>query len=195
MSPEIWSAAFAGASALAAIITATVASVSLMGARRDSRDRSRPLVVASLRKGPAMSFGVVYLVIENTGRSLARDIQVTFTPPLPNYEKTADGQRGVVAPFLRKRYGDPLAILAPGQRLSNVYSYVAEGIDGNVEPMPDQLSVSLEYLDDHGRHYADTFHLDRGNLGLETRANPSEDNDAVRRRNQALEAIAWELWD
>lgn len=195
MDAQGWSAAFAGISALAAIITATIAAWSLAGARRDSRDRSRPLIVASLRAGPTMSRGVTYLVVENAGQSVARNIEVAFAPPLPDYETTDDGQPGVVAPFLRRRYADAIAMLAPGHGMKNVYSYIRAGVDGNVEPVPDKFSVSVQYTDDHDRSYADSFALDREHLGLETKTSPGEQNDPVKRQNQAMEAIAWELWE
>lgn len=190
-----WSATFAGISALAAIVTAGIAGWSLVGSRKDSRDRTRPLVVASLRKGPTMSHGVSYLVVENAGQSVARNVEVSFDPPLPAYETTNDGQPAVVAPFLRKRYGSPITMIAPGQRLKNVYSYIAMGVNGNVEPVPDQVTILVRYIDDHRRRYEDSFPLDREVLGLETQSNPDDTNEPVARQNMALEAIVWELWE
>lgn len=195
MDAEIWSATFAGISTLAAIATAGIAGWSLVGSRKDSRDRTRPLIVASLRKGPTMSQGVSYLVVENAGQSVARNIEVRFDPALPDYTTTDDGQPGIVAPFLRRRYQTPIAMIAPGQRLKNVYAYVAAGANGNVEPVPDQVTVSVRYFDDRGRIYEDSFPLDSELLGLETQSNPGDGNDAMRRQNKALEAIAWELWE
>ncbi|MGC0252166.1 hypothetical protein [Pseudactinotalea sp. Z1748] len=182
-------------SALAAIVTASIAAWSLVGSRRDSRDRSRPLVIASLRKGPTMSHGTTYLVIENVGSSVARDVGVSFDPPLPNYETTDDGQPGIVGPFLRKRYSSTIPMIAPGHRMKNVYSYHAVGVDGNVEPVPDQFTVTVRYSDDRGRPYQDSFPIDRERLGYETQTNPADTNDPVKRQNKALEAIAWELWE
>lgn len=141
-----------------------------------------------------MSHGVSYLVIENAGQSVARNVKVSFQPPLPDYETTDDGQPGVVAPFLRRRYGTPIAMIAPGHMLKNVYSYISAGINDNVEPVPDEFTVSVHYDDDRGRVYRDSFPLNRNLLGLETQSNPGSSNDAVKRQNQALEAIAWELW-
>jgi hypothetical protein len=195
MGPESWSATFAGISALAAIATAGIAGWSLTGSRKDSRDRTRPLVVASLRNGPTMSVGVSYLVVENAGQSVARNVEVSFDPPLPDYETTDDGQPGVVAPFLRRRYGTPIALIAPGQRLKNIYSYTAFGVNGNVEPVPDQVTILVKDVDDRGQGYKDSFPLDLELLSLDTLSNPSNSNDSVRRQNEALEAIAWELWD
>ncbi|PZS04893.1 MAG: hypothetical protein DLM56_04765 [Pseudonocardiales bacterium] len=153
------------------------------------------MVVASLRKGPTMSHGVSYLVIENAGQSVARNVEVSFDPPLPDYETTNDGQPAVVAPVLRKRYGSPITMIAPGQRLKNVYSYIAMGVNGNVEPVPDQVTILVRYIDDHRRRYEDSFPLDREVLGLETQSNPGDTNEPVARQNKALEAIVWELWE
>jgi len=142
-----------------------------------------------------MSHGSSYLVIKNAGQSVARDVEVSFRPPLPDYETTDDGQPGVVAPFLRRRYGTPIAMIAPGHTLKNVYSYIAAGIDDNVEPVPDQVTILVRYNDDHGRVYKDSFPLNRKLLGLDTQTNPGDSNDPVKRQNKALEAIAWELWE
>lgn len=141
MDPESIAATFAGVSALGAVSTAGVAGWSLLGSRKDSHDRTRPVVVVSLRKGPTMLHGNTYLVIENAGRSVARNIRVTFDPALPDYEHTVDGQPGVVSPILRRRYRNPVSMIAPGHRLSNIYSYLRAGQQGNVEPVPDQLTV------------------------------------------------------
>lgn len=142
-----------------------------------------------------MSHGVSYLVVENAGQSVARSVEVSFEPPLPDYETTDDGQTGVVAPFLRRRYGTPIAMIAPGHRLKNVYSYITAGVNDSVEPVPDQVTILVRYSDDHGRSYEDSFPLDRELLGLETQSNPGDSNDSVKRQNKALEAIAWELWE
>ncbi|MBB3053541.1 hypothetical protein FHS23_004595 [Prauserella isguenensis] len=184
MDPQNWSAIFAGVSALGAVATAGIAGWSLLGARKDSRDRTRPVVVASLKKGPEMSLGVVYLVIENNGQSLARHLEVRFDPPLPDYTHTDDGQQGVVAPVLRKRYGTAITLLAPGHQLKNIYSYMSAGSDGNVEPVPAQFTVSVHYVDDHGRGYADSFPLDVDLIGLETQSDPSDGNNPERRKNK-----------
>jgi hypothetical protein len=167
----------------------------LSGSRRDSRDRTRPVIIASLRRGPTMSHGVSYFVVENVGQSIARNVQVSFDPPLPDYDTTEDGQQGVVAPVLRKRYGRPIAMIAPGHRMKNIYSYLAAGVTGNVEPVPDQVTVRVRYTDDHGWPYSDSFPLDRELLGLETQSSPGRENDPTLRQNKALEAIAWEIWE
>lgn len=193
---QTWSALFAGLSGLAAVTTAAVAIWSLIGARSDSRQRTRPVVIATLQKGPSTSHGVIYLTIENVGNSVARRTSVTFDPPLPDYETTDDGQPGVVAPFLRRRYSDQLPTLAPRQTLKNVYSYIAVGHQGNVEPMPDQFTVTVTYYDaNNKRKYIDLFPLDCGNVALDTASSPGSGNDPDKRRTQAIEAVVWELWE
>lgn len=142
-----------------------------------------------------MSHGVTYLVIANVGQSVARNVEITFDPALPNYEKTPDGQPGVVAPILGRRFARPIGILAPGQRLKNIYSHLAVGVEGNIEPVPEKFTVNVRYTDDRARSYQDSFPLDQGLIGLETQSNPSDTNDSEKRRNKALEAIVWELWE
>lgn len=190
MDAGVW----AGVSAMASVLTAAIAAGSLTGSRRDSRDRSRPIVVARLRKGPSTSHGVTYLVVSNLGASVARQVQVTFDPELPEYEKAPDGKAGVVAPFLRRRYESPITVLAPTQSLANIYYY--SGMTGrNLEDVPDEFTVRVSYLDDRRRKYEDAFPLRVQDVNLETQSNPGKSNDPVERRNVALESISWGLWD
>lgn len=141
-----------------------------------------------------MSHGDAYLVVENLGKTAARDLRVKFNPPLPNYETTPDGQTAVVASFLKKRYENPIVMLAPNQRLKNLYSYIGSaGV--NMEKMPKVVEMTVAYKGERGVIYNDKFPLDVGIYNNETQSNPGRDNDPEKRKNQALEAIAWELWD
>lgn len=193
MSPEFLSVIFAGVSSLAAVITAVIAAWSLTASRLDSGDRTRPVVIASLQGGPEHVKGI-YLVLHNAGNSVAREVQVAFDPELPSYDRTDDGQKGVVAPVLRQRYASPIGIMAPGQKYKNLYHYPVLGKDGNAESVPDQFTVTVQYGDDRGRVYTDDFPLNVGHVGLETHRTPGKENDPISRQNKALEAIAWANW-
>lgn len=71
----------AGLSALAAVVTAAIAVVALGHTASDSRDRSRPMMVAEFQL--AVNNGAaIDLVVRNAGPSIARDVTVTFDPRL-----------------------------------------------------------------------------------------------------------------
>lgn len=119
---------FAGLSSFAAVVTAIIAAWSLIGSRQDSHDRTRPVIVVRLVRGPSFTnLKTVYLTVENRGQSLAKGIELTFNPPLPEYEKTTDGLPGIVAPILRKRYANSILMLTPGEQLKKCVLLFASG--------------------------------------------------------------------
>lgn len=188
------SAAFAGTSAVAAIVTAGIAGWSLIGAYRDSRDRTRPVVTARLRIGPRMAEGYIYLTISNQGASAARDVAISFHPPLPDYQKTDDGQDGVVAPVLRRRYAEPVTIIGIGESLNNLYWYQRGASNEPAEPVPAKFSVGVKYQDDRGRSYEDSFPLDVATIAHETQSFPGG-QEWSKITARAANAIPWELWN
>ncbi len=174
--PEAW---FAGASA----VTGVVAVWALISAKNDSRDRSRPMLVARLRIGPRMSDGITYFVISNMGQSIARDVTIQFDPPLA-------GDRNSDPYWIAKRYEKPLPLVAPDEAWANVWYAYEDG--GEYRPPP-KTQVRLTYRDDRGRTYDDQFTIDNDTLAHHTEANPAG-TDLERRTAKALEATVWELW-
>lgn len=104
MNADAYSTLFGGVSPFAAIATAVVAIVTIRQLRSDSKQQSRPIVVAELR--PASSRGSQIIVIGNYGRTLARDVSVAFDPELP---KAPEGRENSwVTGFLASRYEDSI---------------------------------------------------------------------------------------
>lgn len=68
------------AAAVAAIVTATIAAKTLSAMRQDSLDRSRPVMIAELRPGVLTRNAELH--ITNQGLSVARNVEVTFAPPI-----------------------------------------------------------------------------------------------------------------
>ncbi|WP_421735971.1 hypothetical protein [Cellulomonas sp.] len=153
--------------ALATIATAAFAVWAIVNAGRDSRDRSRPMVIAEFRHARD-SDTTVDLVIHNAGVSMAREVSVTFDPPLV----VPEGFGRNVTDHIIRRYSSALSGLAPSQTFRNVWwagHMVAGSSDlENAEPTPDQVAVAINYTDDRGRPYSDTFALDVLNLLQET---------------------------
>lgn len=147
-----WNAGYwAAVGGLSAAITGVVAIGALVHAARDSRERSRPVMVAEYRV-PENPYKRLYLVIRNAGASVARDIQVTFDPemvPTTNSESTQ--------PFIAKRYKNRIPSLGPGQELTNVV--VIDDKDESKSDLPWDLTISISYKRGWVRRYRDEYRL------------------------------------
>ncbi len=191
-SPEQLSAFWSGVSGVATAIAAAVAVFTLNALRQDSTDRSRPVMTASLQRTP-LTKGSTELVVRNEGAGVARNVRVTFDPPLPELEGAA--AEGKVTPFLTNRYRQPVRTITPRMRLSNLYYLGVPGEAGrykNAEPLPDQVEVQFEYEDVRGRSYSDSYSLDIAAIRFETWTGPSNRDEAGQRRRElnAMETIA-----
>ena len=146
-------AASASVAALAAVTAATSGIRTLRQSRRDSKSKSRPMVAAELRAAPHNGPTQI-LVVRNYGPSIARNVRVTFDPPIPDPDNPATS----VIPFLKERYANPIPVLTPGMELDNVY-YFGQSAD-HAEPVPEQVTVTIAYESDAGDPYVDAFPLD-----------------------------------
>jgi hypothetical protein len=177
-------AALAGA--CLAIVTTIVGVRTLRQTRRDSQARSRPMLAAELRAVP-YSDGSQTLVVKNYGPSIAKNVMVTFEPPILMPENTA----GLMTPYLIKRYGTPIAVMTPGMELDNLYFSRRPGPHGrfvNGEPLPDQVTVRIAYDSaDSPAHYDDEFPLDTDLLRGRTYVTSSTSPDG--RAKMALEQL------
>jgi hypothetical protein len=180
-------------SAMAAVITATIAVITLIRTSSDSRSRSQPAVIAEIRRAPDADTSFD-LVIRNAGPTIARDVQVTFDPPL----ELPDGQPEdhYALQWIIKRYEKIIPMLAPGQELSNTWWFGA-AVDGsiqNVEPTPDQVLVRIRYRGRKRRWRTDEFPLD---MDAHTRGTTTTSSSSFKGRlhsiDQAINMIANKL--
>ena len=181
---SVWSAV----GAIATVVAAIGAIWTLVALKRDSRDRTRPVMSADIR--PALlSRGAQELIVENVGQSVAKKVKVTFTPGLPD-------NQGTLTPFLKKRYANVLPTVPPRRQFTNLYfvgSPNGTGTFRNTEPLPDEIRVTFTYEDSHGRDYTDSYDLKV--IWGTTSSDPS-DTDALslqKRMTKALEVIAQTL--
>jgi hypothetical protein len=156
-----WLAAAAGAAGAGAAWFAAVNGVrTLLQTRRDSLNRSRPMVAAEFRDA-SPSRGTLYLVIRNYGPSVAKNVQVSFDPAIP--DPPPEMAKESVVPFLKRRYSRVIPTLTPGTELRNVY-YIGEPQGGffiNSEPTPERVLVTISCESADGKQrYTDTFDLD-----------------------------------
>lgn len=141
------------------------------------------MVAAELQDVPYVR-GTQRLVIRNCGPTIARNVNVTFDPEIPDPEPRDTEQS--LTPFLKRRYAQPIAAITPGMELDNLwYVGVPEG-NGfrNVEPTPDQVTVHLSYDAPDGTRYDDAFPLDVDVIRKRTYSTSSTSPEA-----QAKEAL------
>ena len=154
-----WVSALAAVVAtLAAIVTASISARTLGQVTRDSQASNRPMVVAWLRRSTV--HGYQDLVVSNVGRTIARNIQVSFEPELPAWAATDP-----VAGNIVERYREPIGVLVPGQELANIYSNPAEV---PAPSPPGQITVRIAYDNGAGDSYEDDFPLDVELINRET---------------------------
>jgi hypothetical protein len=173
------------ASAGAIVWTGVVARRALRAAKEDSRSRTRPVMMAELRRAP-LSHGTVNLLLDNLGASVASDVTVVLDPgPPPNLESLPDSD---LWKWIHQRYARPITTWAPHLRMSNV---VRAGHD-KLEP----FVVRINYLGPDGTPYADRYEFNPDHVLKETEAGPSQaagDFDWEKRKVKALEALVARL--
>lgn len=178
-------------SAFAAIITAVIAVIALASTARDSRDRSRPLVLAIFRVAEH-SDTAFELVVRNYGASAARDLRVSFDPPLSE-EDCKDGLTAMVA----KRYDTAIALLPPGSELTNTWwrgKYTGANELVNGLNTPEEVSVTVSYRGNRLRRYRDTFPLHADIIKLTTYSVSSTSTPGrMKTIAEALKTVAAEL--
>lgn len=141
---------------IGAVIAWRTAKQTLMQMRHDSIAQTRPYLYATLV--PSLSGGARYdLLIENTGASTARNVKATC----PEFPSAPDDIAEKI-----KRFLDAEHTIPPGVRLRNYWRLDLESghtwSDGTMDPagMPERTSVILNYEDQEGRKYDDTYDLD-----------------------------------
>ncbi|KAA1378315.1 hypothetical protein [Aeromicrobium fastidiosum] len=175
---------WAAVAAIATVVGAVGALWTLIELKRDSRDRTRPMMTAELV--PAVLTDDADLQINNRGPSPAVNVRVTFDPPLPVLEG-ADAE-GLGTPFLQRRYASPIPTITPGMLMTNYWNSAVD----DREPVPNDFTVRFDYADVRGRYYSDTYHLSLTTLRNQSGSYPANTDPAglEKRRIKALEAIA-----
>ena len=155
--------------------------------KRDSQSRSRPMVGAELVPDPYAN-GTAHLVVRNYGPSVARDVRVTFDPPMP--ENPVERS---MAPFIANRYKDPIPTLMPGSELRNVWPFEDDDDGG----LPERVTVTIESKSaDTGffgkpDNYRDEFVLDINVLKHGTTVSSTASPDGrLKTINESLKTIA-----
>jgi hypothetical protein len=147
-----------GLSALAAIATGVIAINALRASTRDSADRSRPVVVAEFQLATESDTSSD-LVVRNDGATVARNLQVSFDREII----TGDPGKDRGASSIVQRYSRPIGVLSPRQELRNTWwfggSVAGQERLQNLNPIPDEVVVSVDYEDLSGNKFHDDFDL------------------------------------
>ncbi|WP_286957678.1 hypothetical protein [Brevibacterium sp. UBA7493] len=139
---EILNEAAMPVGSVAAAVTAVGAWWGIHRTASDNREKAQPFVLAEFATAPHSDISI-QLVIKNVGVTPARNVQVTFDPPLPPGEVDSAIWR------LHERYDDPIAVLGPGQQFSNNWwlsDYTLENPSlRNVYDLPRETTVTIKY--------------------------------------------------
>lgn len=126
---------------------------------RQQVNEARRLREAELRPFVVVDFDVfsrrplIFLTISNLGRTLARNVKLTFSPELSS---SLEDEHDTLSSVRLLTEGMPT--LAPGKHIPILFdSFITRGND-----RPDAYKVSLTYDGEGRRHYQETILLDLG---------------------------------
>lgn len=132
------------------IITAVIAAVAIIQARRLQTAASEPYVAVMLE--PNVHFReLAELVIKNYGSTAAHGIEVVFTPAAVRVDR---GGPGKTKPL---KVPSPIPTLVPGQEWRTTWDM---GKEHKRSKLPDQYSVTVTYKGLRWRKHRDQFTLD-----------------------------------
>ena len=180
----------AGLGFLATLATAVIAVVAITKSSADSRARSQPQVLAEFREAKDAET-TIDLVVRNAGQTAARNLAVTFNPPLEIPELAT----GWATPILVDRYANVISVLGPGQQMRNIW-WSGELRNGanelvNHEPTPDAIEVRVRYRGIGRRWITDSFPLHVDSIKNTTYSVSSNSPRALaKQRTEHLQKIA-----
>jgi hypothetical protein len=138
----VWNQATAtSVAALAQVATAVVAVAAAIfawrqvtEARRTRGAQAQPFVIVDIELGRVW-MNWLTLVVENVGKTLAKDVRITFDPPLSTTVKDKDLTKSVL---LR----EGISVLPPGRRIETLFDLSHDRLEQRL-PMRYKISVSF----------------------------------------------------
>lgn len=180
------------AAAVATIIAAVVAVATLLYTWGQAQEATRPSVVVDLVPNPVNSLEAE-LVVRNYGRTAARNLKISFSPPL---RTGPDAPKQSLGDVVVQRYeGATIASLAPGRTLSNIYWQTGDAKE-NTLGLPSATLATAHYEGRQGSRfrraakYTDTFSLDMAVIKGGTQSVRTTKGKELDRIAVATEAIA-----
>lgn len=148
--PEDFGAASSVGTLLVAITATWIARRQLIQARQLREEEAAPAVVVDVVPSP-VSGHILDLVIQNIGKTAARDVKIIFDPPV----KSATNMAGYeLCDWSAIR--DGIKTLAPGRRLTALFDSAVDRFDSD---LPRQYVVTVESRDSHGRPQRAMTHI------------------------------------
>jgi hypothetical protein len=131
------------------VVLGIFAWIQVLQARRLREEQARPFVIVDFEPG-----FLVYLTVENIGRTMARDVTIRFDKPL---ESTLSGPREIdESPLLRR----PIPTLPPGRKIRVLFDQYAARLEAE---LPLTYDVSLRYKGPFGtKEWEHPYRLDLG---------------------------------
>jgi hypothetical protein len=131
------------------VVLGIFAWIQVLQARRLREEQARPFVIVDFEPG-----FLVYLTVENIGRTMARDVSIRFDKPL---ESTLSGPREIdESPLLRK----PIPTLPPGRKIRVLFDQYAARLEAK---LPLTYDVTLRYKGPFGKkEWEHPYRLDLG---------------------------------
>lgn len=174
---------------------ALIALVSLLVARRSLRlnrqiniNANRPMMMAQILM-PDYAKETLRLMVSNRGKSVAKNVKVTFEPDLPSTTEQNGAAAGGFhySPVRRVKSifsNTVFSTWVPGHQVDVAYWLQPDEkiLDGNLisnsaEGVPAKLFVLLEYDDELNNHYSEHFELNiRSVIGSDFRTNSTSTN-------------------
>ncbi|GAA3613388.1 hypothetical protein GCM10022199_16700 [Marihabitans asiaticum] len=180
----------AGATSLAALMTALIAAYQVYLLRRQMRDDARPYVVADIvpsLHGP----GAWDLTLHSTGRSAARRVRITTDPKSWTARDPDDHISEPLLAYLAREHEFP-----PGTRHRVMWQYAHKGT-GQLSGAPSVVTVTVAYQDDRGKPFNESFAFDVGILGKVSpaawggpRKGASEDGNELNNIDRAIRTLS-----
>ena len=118
-------------------------------ARKLREEQARPFVIVDFEPG-----FLVYLTVENLGRTIARDVSIHFDKPLTS---SLQGRRELdESPLFR----EPIPALPPGKKIRVLFDQFSDRTDAG---LPMTYDVKVSYRGPTGsKQWNDTYRLDLG---------------------------------
>jgi hypothetical protein len=151
--PETWGGSEwqAVAAFVAIFVAGPITFWQVMEARKVRLDQARPYVVVDFEFRNVL----IYLRIQNIGKTMARDVRVKFDEPLTSTLANS-------AALTSRLLSEPIPMLAPGRSVSLIFDSFPSRYERQHE-FPLSYSVMIEYDDDRGQPFNDPpYPLDLG---------------------------------
>lgn len=137
-----WSAAGTVATAIIASVAALVAFHQVREARKLREEQAQPFVVVDFELSP-VSGNIINLVVENVGKTLARDVKLAFTPRLESTQ--VSGDYDLKNTTLLK---DGIPTMPPGKRIVALFDVSHQRFSSG---LPLSYTVKVEFRDSRRR--------------------------------------------